>query len=399
MRNLLIFILGLFLVAAFFRVDFFFYLLYLFFGVYFLGRLWAERSLRHIACTREVAPRAFLGERMSVTLRVRNQGLLPLVWLRIHESIPVQLKAPNFFQRVLSLLPYEETALSYDLDCRRRGYYLLGPLVLNSGDLFGMGAYERRVADTDAILVYPRIVPLVSLGLPAQTPFGEVPAKQRVFEDPSRMIGVRDYQSGDSLRHVHWKTTAATGRLQVKRFEPAISIEAQIFLNLNRDEYTPARSASAPELAIVTAASIANYLIEKRQTVGLCCNGLDPLVEDMAMIHTQPHKGREQLVRILDTLARVQVSNHLAFVDVLRQASLHLTWGGTAIIITGHADDALFENMLLMKRSGYHVVLILLDPRSPFIGIQQRAQEVGIRAYQVWQESDLDVWRQTPLGG
>jgi len=117
------------------------------------------------------------------------------------------------------------------------------------------------------------------------------------------------------------------------------------------------------------------------------------------MIHTQPHKGREQLVRILDTLARVQVSNHLAFVDVLRQASLHLTWGGTAIIITGHADDALFENMLLMKRSGYHVVFILLDPRSPFIGIQQRAQEVGIRAYQVWQESDLDVWRQTPLGG
>ncbi len=137
-------------------ISFFFALPFL---ALFLGRLWAERSLRHIVCTREVAPRAFLGERMSVTLRVRNQGLLPLVWLRIHESIPVQLKAPNFFQRVLSLLPYEETTLRYDLDCRRRGYYLLGPLVLNSGDLFGMSTYEKRADDTDAIRL-SRIVPL-----------------------------------------------------------------------------------------------------------------------------------------------------------------------------------------------------------------------------------------------
>jgi hypothetical protein len=46
-----------------------------------------------------------------------------------------------------------------------------------------------------------------------------------------------------------------------------------------------------------------------------------------------------------------------------------------------------------MKRSGFHVMLIVMDPRTPFAGIQQRAQAVGVRAYQVWQESDLDVWR------
>jgi hypothetical protein len=98
-------------------------------------------------------------------------------------------------------------------------------------------------------------------------------------------------------------------------------------------------------------------------------------------------------MHILDLLARVQASEGIPFADMLRQASLHLTWGGTGIIISGHADETLFESMLLMKRSGFHVVLILLDPKTPFTLIQQRAQEVSIRAYQVWQESDLDVWR------
>ena len=436
MHNLLLFIIGLFLMAALFRIDFFFYLLYIFFGVYFLSALWAERSLRHISARRQVAgvpagegARAFNGERVSVKLFLRNAGLLPVPWLRLHESLPIQLKAPNFYRCVLSLLPREEITLSYELDCRRRGYYPLGPLLLNTGDLFGMRTHEGRSIEVDHLMVYPRIMPLARLGLPAQTPFGSIPTKQHIYEDPSRMVGVREYQSGDSLRNVHWKTTATTGALQVKRFEPAISIESLNFLNLNRGEYTSARAEVATELGIVVAASIANFLIEKRQTVGLSCNGLDraeapeeagesdkgqseaerpPLPGQdssaadsapptptnlLSAIHLPSHRGQEQLMHILDLLARVQASEGIPFADMLRQASLHLTWGGTGIIISGHADETLFESMLLMKRSGFHVVLILLDPKTPFTLIQQRAQEVSIRAYQVWQESDLDVWR------
>ncbi len=402
MQNILLFIIGLFIIAALFRIDFFFYLLYIFFGVYFLSSLWADRALKQVSVRREIAGyplgesvRAFFGERVTVTLRLRNASLLPVPWLRIHESLPVQLKAPNFYRGVLSLLPHEKAVLSYELDCRRRGYYLLGPLLLNTGDLFGMRTHEGRSVEVDHLMVYPKIISLASLGLPAQSPFGSIPSKQRIFEDPSRMVGVREYQSGDSLRNVHWKMTATTGALQVKRFEPAISIESQIFLNLNRSEYTSARAEIATELGIVVAASIANFLVDKRQTVGICCNGTDPMeaTGDAHAIVLKARKGREQLVHILDLLARVQSNENLSFSDLLRQANLHLPWGGTGIIISGHADEALFENMLLMKRSGFHVVLILLDPRSPFTLIQQRAHEVGIHAYQVWQESDLDVWR------
>jgi uncharacterized protein (DUF58 family) len=393
MPYFLAFVIGLFLLAALFRIDFFFYLLYLFFGIYILSRLWTQKAVQSISIERDYTERAFPDEQVRVQLTIRNGSVLPLPWLRVHESLPVQLKAPNFYRCVVSLMPYESKTLHYDLYCRRRGYYGLGPLLLSSGDLFGLRSLEQRMATSDAVTVYPRIVPLTSLGLPAQTPFGDVPSKQRIYEDPTRIMGVREYQSGDSLRHIHWKASAAVGTLQVKRFEPAISIEAQLFLNLNRDEYSITRAETASEMAIVTAASIANHLIEKRQAVGLSCNGTDPLLEDDQPVSLPPRKGNDQLMRILDILARAQLSRERPFVDVLRQASLRLTWGGTAIIVSSHADDPLFDHMVLMKRAGFHVILILVDPQTPFIRLQQRAMQVGVKSYQVWQERDLDVWR------
>ncbi|NLG49461.1 MAG: DUF58 domain-containing protein [Chloroflexi bacterium] len=395
MTNLLIFIIGLFLIAALLRVDFFFYILYFLFGIYLISRVWAERALRSVEVHREYLNRAFLGDQVQIRLNIRNKSWWPLPWLRVHESLPIHLKSPNFFRSVFSLWCKEQRTLDYELDCRRRGYYDIGPLALHSGDLFGMVNYEKITAQGDYLIVYPRIVPLKSIGVPAQTPFGSVPTKQRIYEDPSRMVGVRDYQSGDSLRHIHWKTTATRGTLQVKRFEPAISIESQIFLNLNRTEYTIQRALSASELAITTAASIAHCLIEQRQTVGLASNGLDPLAdpEQAQSIILPPRKGQEQLMHMLDVLARVQMGEQIPFNDLLRQARLHLTWGSTGIIITADADEPLFDNLLLMKRAGFHVILIVLDPRTAFANIKQRAQEVGIAAYEVWEERDLDVWR------
>ncbi|MFO7918259.1 MAG: DUF58 domain-containing protein [Anaerolineae bacterium] len=393
MPHLLTFILLITFVALLFRIEFFFYLLYVFFGIYLFSHLWGQHALDNVTFERECEERAFIGDRVPVKIHIQNRGFLPLPWVRVHDSLPTGIRSPNFFHCVISLLPFEKKVLEYELNCRHRGYYPLGPLIVRAGEIFGLRDSERRLEAPDALWVYPKIVHLSNLELAAKVPFGYVRTKERIFEDPTRMVGVRDYQSGDSTRHIHWKATAATGTLQVKRFEPAISIESQIFLNLNKDEYTHERIIPASETAIVTAASIVNYLIEKRQTVGLSCNGQDPLADGPSKTTIPPRKGEAQRMYILDVLARIQLSEHLAFADLLHQDRLQLTWGSTAIIISSHADNALFDNMLLMKRSGFHVMLILVDPQTPFGNIKQRAKNVGIEAQQIWQERDLDVWR------
>src|SRR3972149_2468824 len=67
---------------------------------------------------------------------------------------------------------------------------------------------------------------------PPQSPMGNLPPPQPIFEDPSRVIGKRDYVAGDSLQRVDWKATAVVGRLQVKQYQPSTARETLIVLSL-----------------------------------------------------------------------------------------------------------------------------------------------------------------------
>ena len=393
MSGILFFVLVLVVIAALFRIDFVFYLVYLLFGAYLLSGWWLDRSLSGVRVRHEYENRAFVGDHVRVCLRVCNDSWLPVPWLRIHESLPIHLISPNFFRAVISLLPRQERFLEYELNCRHRGYYPLGPLLVSSGDPLGIRMVERDQACAEALTVYPRVFPLEQLGLRAQSPFGEMASNERLMEDPARMIGVRPYVESDSLRHIHWKTTATTGTLQVKRFEPAISVESMVLINLCRGDYTVNRYVAASELAIEAAASIANHLIERRQTVGLGTTGLDPLDPERHSIYLAPHKGRGHLMQMLDLLGRIELDEQGEFEPLVRQVRQHLGWGGTAVVITPDLDPALEATLLLVRRQGIRVLLVLVDPHGPPREVRARMEQVGVPCHLLWREEDLDVWR------
>jgi uncharacterized protein (DUF58 family) len=217
---------------------------------------------------------------------------------------------------------------------------------------------------------------------------------QPIFEDPTRVTGKRDYIAGDSLRRIDWKTTAATGRLQVKQYEPSIALETSIFLNLNAAEYEQHHRIDSVELAIVIAASIANWVTGQKQTVGFSTNGSDPIAEDQRVKTLPPRKGRGHLMRILDILARVQSTETTPLVELLRQESVHLSWGTTLIIIAGLADEALFDQLFQVLRRGLDIMLILAGPVYNLKLIQQRADYFGFPVYSFLNERDLYMWRQ-----
>jgi len=399
MRGILPFLIVLLAVAFFTRIDFFFYLLYALSGVYILGRLWARRSLAAVSLQRRHDRRVFLGETLTVDVEVQNQGWLPVLWMRLNDNIPASLAPGVIFRRVVSLLPRERRNLSYSLSSRRRGYYPIGPLLTLGGDLLGTATYEHAYADDDFVIVYPKILPLRDLGFPSKSPFGTLPSRERIFEDPTRIQGVRDYQPGDSLRRMDWKTSARLGALQVRRFEPAISLETAIFLNLDSSDYDQPHRSQATELGIVIAASVAVHVVEKRQAVSLTTNGLDPLAEAEAADVTPAlplRKGREHLTYLLDLLARVEVvpeDGAVPFLDLLSRRSLSLPWGSTVVIVTALEVEGLLDTLLALRRRGLGIILVLTCPHREFALTAQRAEQIGVRALQVWNEQGLDVWR------
>jgi uncharacterized protein (DUF58 family) len=417
--RILPFLIVLLVVAFLTKADFFFYLLYTLAGVLFLGRLWARRSLTAVALTRHHDNRLFLGETLDVEVEIRNQSWLPVLWLRLSDTLPPELALSQDFRHVISLLPRERLRLSYALRGRQRGYYRIGPLVTLGGDLLGATTYEGRQVADDFVIVYPKIVHLHDLGFPSQSPFGTLPSHERVFEDPTRIQGVRDYVPGDSLRRMDWKTSARVGSLQVRRFEPAISLETAIFLNLDGAEYARRDRLPATELGIVVAASVAVHVVERRQTVGLVTNGCDPLQESAfpmehdgataeggdaapGIVRAQLapalplRKGREHLMRLLDLLARIELASEeevVPFLELLRRKSLELPWGSTVVAVTSREVKGLMSTLLALRRRGLVVILVLTCPDRDLKLTRQRAEQIGVQALGIWSEQDMEVWR------
>jgi uncharacterized protein (DUF58 family) len=217
--------------------------------------------------------------------------------------------------------------------------------------------------------------------------------KQPVFEDPTRPMGKRDYQSGDSLRRIDWKSTAAIGRLQTKLFEPSIALETAIFLNLNLLDYNLRTRLEATELAIVVSASLANWIIAKRQSTGMIVHGLDPLSSDSRPVPLFPRKGRAHLMRILEILARIRAVETDPFPAVFHQQRVNLSWGTTAIVITGAADQPLLDELLQARRAGLNPVLILCGEHPNHRKTVEHGRIFGIPTYVIRDERDLDIWK------
>ncbi len=398
MGRILPFLIVLLVVAFFTQTDFFFYLLYALFGIYVLSRLWARRSLQAVLLQRRHDARVFAGETFPVEIRMENRSWLPVLWMRLSDMVPSALLTGASFREVISLNPKERQTRTYRLTGRRRGYYQLGPLRSLGGDLLGTAQYEVRQQEDDFVIVYPKIVALRDLGFPSLSPFGHLPSQARLFEDPSRIRGVRDYQPGDSPRRMDWKTSARLGKLQVRRFEPAIALETAIFLNMDRAAYPQPCRFEAPELGVIIAASAAVHLVAKRQAVALACNGLDPMAQVPGSVpHLPLRKGREHLTHLLDLLARIELVAEgeaaLPFLELLRRKSLGLPWGSTVLLVTPTEEEGLLDSLLSLRRRGLAITLVLTCPYRHFISLARRAKQIGVQALEITTEREMDVWR------
>ena len=381
------------LAAIWLRADFALSAIYLLAGTLLVGSWWSQRALGSVEVRRTYSERMFYGEKSLIRLEVRNRGRLPIVWLQLRESVPVQVRVGGQFARVFNLGSRGMRQLEYAIEGRQRGYYELGPLDLRSGDLFGLAGEGHAIVGADFLTVYPKIIPLTGVDLLSHSPLGSLRHHQPLFEDPSRVRGKRDYISGDSERRIDWKASASTGRLQVKLLEPSISLETVIFLNLNSEEYDLHTRGYTSELAIIVAASLANWVIAQRQAAGLLVNGIDPGLDSGKASLIPARRGRAHLMRILDVLARIQMGATEPIDRVLAREIVNLPWGTTLVLITGRLDEAVFDSLFQARRQGLDVVLVPCGQLPGFNEARRRAEYFGFSFYPIQDERDLDVWR------
>lgn len=342
-----------------------------------VSRLWSRLSLERVGYQRSLGVRrAFVGEEVEVGFSLANRKSLPLPWIEVRESVPETMPARDahtspsgapdsvYMTRSTSLAWYERVSWKHHFLCNRRGYFSFGPVRLRSGDIFGLFPTEREIEGRDRIIVLPRLVELPALGLPTERPFGEARSGPRIFEDPSRIVGVRDYRPGDPLKRIDWKATARRQELQSRVFEPSSSLHLLVALNVSTLEfswegYDPIRL----ERGITVAGSVARWAEEQRYAVGLIANSTYPGAD--RPISIAPGRDPDQLTHILESLAMVTPFVIAPLENVLDEAARRLPMGATIVVVAGYLPMDLAGRLVRLRRRGHPVSLLWVDDDVP----------------------------------
>jgi uncharacterized protein (DUF58 family) len=339
-------------------------------------RFWWRFCFAGVSYRRRLsATRAFWGESVELELVAENAKPLPLLRMDVVEELshnvtipgvalepagPRARKLPVFF----SLGLYERVHQRYTVPTRVRGRHRFGPASLTTSDPFGLVSKRMEVPGTAEFIVYPRMVPVTNLAVPARQPLGDDKPAQPLVEDPLRIAGVRPYVPGDSPRRIHWRATARTGALQTRIYEPSATPSVALFLDTNTFAYLwEGQNTALLELAITLTASLARDLFERRHAVGLFANA--PVLGGRRSARVQPGRHPAQLTRLLEVLALLAPAFGQRIEEMIAAELSRLAWGTSIVVITCRVSVELQRALLRLSRvaGGQRFVLLAVGER------------------------------------
>ncbi|HWJ03355.1 MAG TPA: DUF58 domain-containing protein [Verrucomicrobiae bacterium] len=329
-----------------------YFLFYALAGVLALAWVWSFETARRLQYSSSlITGRSQVGHNCSLDVKVLNPFFLSIPWLELQLKFPREFKLAYGDEKlVLAMSPRETRSFTYRLVCCKRGYYQLGSANLRTGDIFGIFVRDRKVVAPRTIIVYPKIIHLDRVGIPALQSLGNTYCLRAASEDLTGPTGARRYHHGDPLNRIHWRATARTGQLQVKEYDMHTTAEVGIFLDLFAASY-----ADCPEEILETAvtltASVAELFHRQRVRYGLIANGKTLFVQP-------PSRETGQLLKTLEHLALATSGGNYGLSQTALLESRNFVVGTTLIFITSTITAELTGALRVLKQRGFGIAIL-----------------------------------------
>ncbi len=339
---------------------------------------WNRLCLKDVSYERKwVFRRGFAGEEIPVSIKVKNDKPLPLLWLQTRDAWPRAVGPrdgdaltishkpefgylPNFFH----LNWFSSQKRSYQLQLRSRGYYRIGPVRLTSGDFFNLSENQKVLDQVDDLVVYPSIRELPDLSVQTRCPIGTTPSKRRMLQDHCLPYGIREYRPEDEFRFIHWNATAHTGTLQTRLFQPVTSRVMMICLNgTTSDVVMGGYYAEVLENLISLAASLIYRAHREGFSVGLLSNS--NLVGGGRPFHIGPARTTAHLARLLEALAALQPITFNRFDNYILKEAHSIPYGSSLVILTSVVPEELLMSVIRLRKYHPNLTFISTHPDTP----------------------------------
>lgn len=308
---------------------------------------------RRVRVDRSVEARTTVeGEPLGMTLRLHGATLLPGTF-GLNDTVgPLTVATARLRRRgpmhvTIPMLP--------------RGVHTIGPGRIVADDPLGLVRIEVVGPAGPTIRVRPRVVELV--GTFADGGGAGPGGRRRAYlkHGGSEPHGVREYREGESLRGVHWISSARRGQLMVREMEEPPRDDVVIVLDLDESGVAGPPGASSLDEAVRAAAALVHAEVVRGRRARLVLAGVEPLR------HTVSSSGADW-EGALDALAGVGVAGGACTSSLLREAA------DSGLVLVTPRPLAAFADLLLR----YGVVAVVSIDSPTYAGAQRTTADPAL---------------------
>ncbi len=269
--------------------------------------IWVRLLQVKIDVVRTIKPkRVHAGSSVTIELEVTNRGRRATPALQLHDFVS-NLGTTSL--TVPPLQPGEATRTHYVVRCEQRGITIVGPLKIAASDPFDLISLIVHESITNELVIWPAIADIGSPRLVGSGNDGAHPSSTPPSFSGSDLVGLRPYQAGDDLRHVHWRASARYDDLIVRQLENPPDNLTTIILDTRASTHTHTsfeRAVAATASILVACAkneTQLRLLITSSQTAS---NQVTPNPGTVNLFDSGTNTGLRFVESLLDELALIQ---------------------------------------------------------------------------------------------
>ncbi len=336
-------------------------------GLWLLSYFWARMLRRNLSFGRAMRfGWAQVGDRLEEQFTVINEDFLPATWLEVSDESTL----PGYsVARATGVGGTSQNAWTTSGTCTRRGVFTLGNTELATGDPLGIFRVEIVDPRAATLTVMPPVIPLPFDEVAAGGWQGEGRPRLHATEQTPSAEAVREYMPGDSMRLVHWPTTARTGEPYVRVLEGAPASDWWIALDFEKRVQAGGEEESTAELGVIVAGSMADRGLRAHRGVGLVAAGEQP-------VWMRPEAGEKQRWKMMRALAVLQPAS-TALATLLERLGPALGRDANLVVITPCTEADWVTALTRLAWRGITATAILIDPGTFEAGRGANMQALG----------------------
>ncbi len=305
-------------------------------------------ALKDVSLRRSGPETGFEGDAVQVELIITNANELMRDLLSAQDVTPEGLSVEE-----VKPDPTRPGHLVERLVASRRGQYQLKSVELTASDPLGLFLFRRPLPLASEFLVYPLPMELPEAFLGREARSGrEIRSTLSRRGESLEMHSTREYQYGDELRHIHWPSTARTGRLVVvERAEPT-DRTTWIALDLTHGSERGQPPYTTLDTAARLAAAAAREALAEGEAVAM-------ILPDQEPAFLAANRGTDHYYTLLQGLAKAKATATMPLGEALIH---HATEASARLLFFTSAPDAfLLQGLAVWLQHGGSATGILLD--------------------------------------